>query len=352
MAQDPSKTEKATPKRRAKAREEGSLLRVADLDATIVLWGNFFMFLALGATTITLMGQQMAYFLRKSCVPGTVSQGNLHSLAVDLFTVLLRIVLPFLAANLLIALANQMVQHGFKLNTKALVPKFSRINPAGGFKRIISPKAVVDIIKSLFKFFLIGWMTWSVVAPRMPEILATMHLSLNQSLGFFQHTLFVLYRNIMLVMIGLAGADWFYQRHVFEEGLKMSKQEVREESKDADGNPEIKAKQKSMLMASAMRRILTQVPKASVVITNPTHFAVALRYDEATAAPVLIAKGVDHLALKIRERARNAGVVIVENPPLARAIYHNVGLDQPIPAELYQAVAQVLAYVYRLKGAA
>ena len=132
----------------------------------------------------------------------------------------------------------------------------------------------------------------------------------------------------------------------------MTKQEVKDEAREADGNPEVKSRQRNLLMASAMRRILTQVPKASVVITNPTHFAVALRYDPGTAAPVVVAKGIDHLALKIRERAANSGVVIVENPPLARAIYHNVDLDRPIPADLYQAVAQVLAYVFRLKGAA
>jgi flagellar biosynthetic protein FlhB len=171
-------------------------------------------------------------------------------------------------------------------------------------------------------------------------------------MGYMQETLFILYRNIMLIMLALAGADFMYQRQSFEKSLRMTKQEVKDESRDADGNPEIKNRQKAILMASAMRRILTQVPKASVVITNPTHFAVALKYEPNTAAPVLVAKGVDHLALKIRERATMSGVVIVENPPLARAIYHNVDLDKPIPPDLYQAVAQVLAYVYHLKKGA
>jgi flagellar biosynthetic protein FlhB len=132
----------------------------------------------------------------------------------------------------------------------------------------------------------------------------------------------------------------------------MTKQEVKDETKDAEGNPEIKGRQKQLLFAKAMRRIMVQVPKASVVITNPTHFAVALRYDKDTAAPVVVAKGVDHLALKIRELAGTAGVPVVENPPLARALYHNVPLDHPIPVDLYQAVAQVLAYVYHLKKGA
>jgi flagellar biosynthetic protein FlhB len=210
----------------------------------------------------------------------------------------------------------------------------------------------VDILKSLAKFGIIAWMAYAVMGPRMPVILSTLHLSLNQAVAYTQETLFILYRNIMLIMLALAGADFLYQRQMYEKSLRMTKQEIKDEARDADGNPEIKGRQKSILMASAMRRIMTQVPKASVVITNPTHFAVALRYEPGSAAPVLVAKGVDHLAMKIRERATAAGVVIVENPPLARAIYHNVELDRAIPGELYQAVAQVLAYVFHLKRAA
>jgi len=349
---DPSKTERATPKRREKARKEGSTLRVQDLDATIMLWGNLFMFSALGASTVALMTRSTAYFLRKSCQTGYVDVANLQSLAMDILSILVKVLLPFLAANWLLALGNQLFQHGFQFHMKPLMPKFSKINPASGFQRLFSAKAMVDIVKSLLKFTIIAWMSYSVIAPRMPVILSTMYLSMSQAMGYMQETLFILYRNIMLIMLALAGADFLYQRHTFEQSLRMTKQEVKDESRDSEGNPEIKNRQRAILVASAMRRILTQVPKASVVITNPTHFAVALRYDPNTAAPILVAKGVDHLALKIRERATVAGVVIVENPPLARAIYHNVNLDRPIPPDLYQAVAQVLAYVYHLKRAA
>jgi flagellar biosynthesis protein FlhB len=349
---DPSKTEKATAKRRQKARKEGSLLRVADLDATVMLWSNFFLFLALGATTMGGLSTMMAYLLRNSGQPGYIAEGNLHSLAVDLVYMVMRILGPFLAANFILALSNQLVQHGFKIETSLLKPKFSKLNPATGFSKLFSPQSVANLLKSVFKFAIVAWVAYLVVTPRIPAILATMKLPMAQALEYFRQTLFLLYRDIMLAMIVLAGADFMYQRHVFEKGLRMTKQEVKDEMKDSEGNPEIKGKQKSMVFAAAMRRIITKVPKASVVITNPTHFAVALRYDPTTAAPILVAKGVDHLALKIRERAKEAGVPIVENPPLARAIYHNVDLDQPIPSELYQAVAQVLAYIYRLKGAA
>ena len=349
---DPSKTEKATPKRREKAREEGSLLRVPDLDATVLLWGNLFLFIALGGATMTLMAQIMAFYLRKTAETGFVTQDNLQGLALNLLWLLLQVLLPFLAANLLLAMANQFVQHGFKLNTKALTPKFSKLNPAAGFKRLFSAKAVVDLLKSLLKFVVIAWMAYAVVLPRIPTILATMKMPLNQAMAYLQETLFILYRNVMLVMIFLAGADYLYQRQSFEKGLRMTKQEIKEEAKDSEGNPQIKAKQRAMILSSAMRRIATQVPKASVIITNPTHFAVALRYDQLTAAPVCVAKGADHLAMKIRERAKLSGVPIVENPPLARALYRHVEIDKPIPADLYQAVAQVLAFVYRLRNSA
>jgi flagellar biosynthetic protein FlhB len=349
---DPSKTEKATPKRRQKARSEGSVLKVADLDATVLLWANLFMFTAMGASTMALMAKATAYFLSKSCDAGYVTAGNLQSLAVDIVSILARILLPFLAANWLIALGNQLLQHGFHLEMKPLLPKFTKLNPASGFSRLFSLRSVVELLKSLAKFAIIAWMAYAVLVPRMPTILSTMNLSMNQAMGYMEATLFVLYRNIMLVMLVLAGGDFLFQRFNFEKGMRMTKQEVKDEQRDAEGNPEIKNRQKSILMASAMRRILTHVPKASVVITNPTHFAVALRYEPGSAAPVLVAKGVDHLALKIRERAQVSGVVIVENPPLARAIYHNVALDRPIPSDLYQAVAQVLAYVYHLKRGA
>ena len=349
---DPSKTEKATPKRREKAREEGSLLKVPDLDSTIMLWGNLFLFVALGGATFTLMGQVMAFYLRKTGEIGYINPGNLQPLATGVLMVILKILLPFLGANLLLSLSNQFLQHGFKISPKLMAPKFSKLNPATGFKRLFSTKAVVELFKSLLKFIVIAWMAYAVVVPRMPTILATMKMPLNQSLAYLQETLFLLYRNVMLVMIFLAGADFIYQKQAFEKGLRMSKQEVKEEAKDAEGNPQIKAKQKSMLFASAMRRVMTQVPKASVVITNPTHFAVALRYDEKTAAPVCVAKGADHLAFKIRERATASGVPIVENPPLARALYRTVDIDKPIPSDLYQAVAQVLAFVYRLRHSA
>lgn len=351
MAQDPGRTEKATPRRRQKAREEGSVPRSADFDSAILLWGNFFLFLGLGGATLALMVQQVAHFLQLAR-PGALAEAGLVSLLGDVLQIVGRLLLPFLGLNLLLALGAGFAQRGFTFSAKPLQPKFDRLNPAQGFKRLFSTKALVDLVKSLAKFALLAWVAYAVLEPRIPALIATLKLPLGQSMNLFQAAVFALYRNVMLAMLVLAMADFAWQRSSFEKSIRMTKQEVKDEGKDAEGNPEVKQRQRSIMMAAARRRMLAEVPKATVVVTNPTHVAVALRYDERSTAPICVAKGLDHLALKIREKAREAGVPILERPDLARALYRTVALEKAIPQDLYQAVAQVLAFVYRLRGAA
>lgn len=351
MAQDPGRTEKATPKRRRKARDEGSVPRSTDFDGALLLWGNFFLFLGLGGATLALLARQVAHFLQMAR-PGVLEEAGRVSLLGDVMMILGRLLLPFLGLNLFIALVSGFAQRGFTFSAQPLQPKFERLNPAQGFKRIFSSRALVDLVKSLAKFALLAWVAWAVVEPRIPVLLGTLKLPLGASLELFQSAVFALYRNVMLAMLVIAVADFAWQRFSWEKSIRMTKQEVKDENKDSDGSPEIKQKQKAIMMAVARRRMLTEVPKATVVVTNPTHVAVALRYDEKSSAPICVAKGLDHLALKIRERAREAGVPILERPELARALYRSVDMDKPIPRDLYQAVAQVLAFVYRLRGAA
>ena len=351
MAQSPDHTEKATPKRRQKAREEGSVPRSNDFDGAVLLWGNYFLFLGLGGATLALLVKQVAHFLMLA-QPGALSEAGRVTLLMDVVSVLGRLLLPFLGLNLLVALATGFGQRGFSFSAKPLQPKFDRLNPAQGFKRIFSTKAVVDLFKSLAKFALLAWVAWAVLEPRIPVLMGTLKLSLPQAMDIFQSALFALYRNVMLAMLILALADFAWQRSSWEKSIRMTKQEVKDEAKDSEGNPEIKMKQKSIMQAAARRRMLAEVPKATVIVTNPTHVAIALRYDKDMAAPICVAKGLDHLALKIRERARETGVPTLERPELARALYRVVEVDKPIPHDLYQAVAQVLAFVYRLRGAA
>jgi flagellar biosynthetic protein FlhB len=352
MAHDPSRTEKATPKRREKAREEGSVLKVQDLDSTLLFGANMFLFLALWSATLTLLAKEVEFFLRQASSGNPILDGNLGKSALEFFWILLRILLPYLGVNFIIAFAIQFLQHGFKPTLKPLKPKFSKMNPVNGLKRIFSMKSTVELLKGLFKLLIIFWAAYIVISPNLLILMQALKMPITQGLSLMQDVIFQLYRNVLLAMLVVAGIDFLYQRFQFEKNIRMTKQEIKDEMKDAEGDPLIKGKQRSMMMQASMRRIVTQVPKATVVITNPTHFAVALLYDSETPAPMCVAKGLDHLALKIREQASKAGVPIIENPPLARLLYRSVELDRPIPAGLYQAVAQVLAYVYKLKGAA
>jgi flagellar biosynthetic protein FlhB len=301
---------------------------------------------------MALVTQQTAYYLKCAGERTALLDGDIGRLGADFLWILLKILIPYLAVNFIFALLIQFVQHGFKPTFKPLQPKFSKLNPINGFKRIFSIKSTVELLKGIIKLIIIHWVAYLVIAPKMPTILQSLWTSLDQGVALFQTTLFQLYRNVLIAMIIVAAIDYLYQKYHFEKTLRMTKQEVKDEHKDAEGNPEIKGKQRSMMMQAAMRRIVTQVPKASVVITNPTHYAVALLYGAETPAPVCVAKGVDHMALKIKERANVTGIPIIENPPLARLLYRTADIDKPIPPDLYHAVAQVLAYVYKLKNGA
>lgn len=349
MAHDPSRTEKATPKRREKAREEGSAPRSMDFDSTLLLWGNYFLLLILGGFMVTLLSRQMAQ-LFKLARPGALA--DVGALVQHVGVDLARVLLPFLGANFILALLIQLAQRGLHIHGKPMQPKFSRMNPVTGFGRLFSVRSLMELTKSLAKFLILAWVAWAVIAPRIPGILGTLNTSLPQSLDLLHETLFLLYRNVMLAMLVVAGADFAYQHHHFEKSIRMTKQEIKDEAKDTEQSPEVKGRLKSLMLSAAQRRMLAAVPKATVVISNPTHFAVALRYEAGDPAPTCVAKGVDFMALKIREKAKASGVTIVEDPPLARALHGSVRVNQSIPKGLYLAVAQVLAYVYRLKGAA
>ncbi len=320
-----------------------------DFDSTLLLWGNYFLLLMAGGFTLALMGQQMTQLFREAR-PGALADIGLLVRRVGFDTG--RILLPYLGANFLIALLVQMAQRGLHVTGKPLQPKFSRLNPVAGFGRLFSVRSLVELLKSLAKFFILAWVAYLVIGPRLQGMLGTLNAPLGQSLAFLGDTLFVLYRNVLLAMVVVAVADFAYQRFHYEKSIRMTKQEVKDESRDTEQSPEVKGKLRNLMLSAAQRRMLAAVPKATVVISNPTHFAVALRYERGDAAPLCLAKGVDFMAIRIREKARASGVVVVENPPLARALHASVRVDRPIPRDLYHAVAQVLAFVYRLKGAA
>ncbi len=251
----------------------------------------------------------------------------------------------------MLSIVVNMMQFKFKVSTKPLKPKFSKLNPVSGMKRLFSMEKLIELLKSIAKIAIIMWVVYSTVKDDWVYLMKFYEMPLNQAIQLVGDVVINLGLKISLVFMIVAFADLFYQRYKFNEDIKMTKQEVKDEYKNAEGDPQIKSKQRQKMRQASQRRMMQNVPKADVVITNPTHFAVAIRYDASEApAPRVLAKGADYLAQRIKDIARENNVEIVENKPLARMLYANVEVGQEVPPELYQAVAEVLAMVYKMQG--
>ena len=269
-----------------------------------------------------------------------------------LLTVLL-ICAPFFAVGFLTAFLCDLVQVGFKPTSKPLQPKLSKLNPVSGMKKIFSTRKIFELIKSLLKLAIMAAVIISYFSGRQESIFLLYDMPLKQAIGLMGSFIIDLGIRIAAAYMIIAFADLIYQRRKFHKDMMMTKQEVKDEFKNTEGNPEVKSAQKRRMMQASRRRMMQELPKADVVITNPTHYAVAIRYDaEEADAPIVVAKGADYVAQKIKEVAKEHNVEIVENKPLARMLYANVEIGEMVPPELYKAVAEVLAYVYHLKGKA
>lgn len=240
---------------------------------------------------------------------------------------------------------------GWKISGKPLKPELSKFNPINGFKRMFSKDSLFELVKSIVKVALVMYVAYSEIKDRQGELFVIYDMELLQAVALIAGLIVDVGLKTSLVYLIVGIADLIYQKHKFKEEMKMTKQEVKDEYKNTEGDPQIKGRQRQRMREASQRRMMQDVPKADVVITNPTHYAVAIRYDaEVSKAPVVVAKGEDFLAAKIKEVARENQVEIVENKPLARMLYANVNVGAEIPPELYQAVAEVLAMVYNLKG--
>ena len=350
------KTELATAKKLKDAREEGKVAKSRELNSAfdlIVLFLCLKIFVSyVGQKLISIFTTiygQMADFV-------SINEKDLSTQAVaSIFTnVILQwmlIVLPFFAFGFIIALLVSIVQVGWKVSTKPMKPELSKFNPINGFKRMFSKDSVFELVKSIIKIGLIAYMAYASIRDHQNELFILYDLELKQAVALVGGLVIDVGFKISLVYLIVGIADFVYQKHKFNEDMKMTKQEVKDEFKNTEGDPQIKGRQRRKMQEVSQKRMMQDVPKADVVITNPTHFAVALRYDtKESTAPVVVAKGADYVAQKIKEIAKDNKIEIVENKPLARMIYHNVDLGAEIPPELYQAVAEVLAYVYRLKN--
>ena len=345
-----SKTEDPTPKRMRDAREKGDVPLSREVNNWFVLLG-FAIFIAffLAGFAFDALETGRYYFVNLHLIrleePGASSE--FASTAWRLFLLLS---VPFGVA-VVFALAGALIQNGLILTVEPIKPKLSKINPIQGFKRLFSMRSLVEFGKSLVKLMLITGAITLVILPAMDRMPRMVGETIDGVIGDLADAALLIVIVVLALMTVIAGIDWMYQRYEHNKKLRMTKQQVRDEYKQTEGDPQIKARLRQIRQQRARARMMQNVPQADVVVTNPTHYAVALKYDQATMqAPVLTAKGQDLIALKIREIAEENDVPIVENPPLARALHAGVELDQEVPPDHYQAVAEIIGYVMRLKS--
>ncbi|MBJ6363393.1 flagellar biosynthesis protein FlhB [Paenibacillus sp. MAHUQ-46] len=343
------KTEKATPKKKQESRKKGQVAKSMEVPASFILLFVFMSFLMLGGFyKERLVGMFGSTFETRLSMEITI--GNVGVLFKNLIIECLLLLAPLFAIAIVVALLGNYIQFGFLLTGHPLMMKLSKINPIEGFKQIFSMRSLVEFLKSILKLVIIGTVVGMTLWGEKDHILALGSVPIEQIFSFAASITLSLGVKIGALLVVLALMDYMYQRFDFEKKLRMSKQDLKDEYKKTEGNPVIKGRIRERQRKMALQRMMQEVPKADVVITNPTHFAIALRYDGTEMeAPEIIAKGMDYVALKIREIAKENGIVLIENKPLARALYERAEIGDTIPADLFQAVAEVLAYVYKLK---
>ncbi len=346
------KTEEATPKKLQDARKEGQVARSQELSTAVMLLAFFVavkVFVGFIGTRFLGSFKDLYQVIDVYAVDefGPAMGGAfLRDGLVDI----LWICLPLFAVAVVVAFIVTIAQVKWQVTTKPLKPKFNKFNPINGFKRIFSKDKLFELIKDVIKIALIFYVAYSDLKKGAESVVLLYDFSLNQAVVYVGDFVISLGIKLSAIYLIVGFADYIYQKLKFKKDLMMSKQEVKDEYKQQEGDPQVKGKIKSKMREVSQRRMMQKLPEADVVITNPTHFACAIKYDkEVSEAPVLIAKGADYLAQKIKETAKEHDIPIVENKPLARMLYYNVDLDSEIPRELYQMTAEVLAYVYKLK---
>ena len=347
------KTEKATPKKLDDARKEGRVAKSTDLINGVMLLLMFFVLRIFGSFMANGFMESFTKYYNKTAdiAMEIFDVKQAVNLANEMVFDIVIACLPVLIGSFIVAFMGNIVQVGWKVTAKPLKPKLDRLNPVGGLKRMFSQEKVVELIKSILKVLAIAIVAYNEVKDRWKFILNLYDFEFMQAIvNIFDIVLDVGIKiSIIFVIIGLA--DFVYQKWKHLHDLKMSKQEVKDEMKQSEGDPLVKGRIRQKMREGARRRMMQELPKADVVITNPTHFAVAIKYDKEKAeAPYVLAKGADFVAANIKEAAKQYDIEIVENKPLARMLYYNVEIGEQIPPELYQMVAEVLAYVYSIKN--
>ncbi len=349
------RTEPATAKKLKDARDDGKVAKSRELTSSFELIALFLVLkIFLSYIGNGFLGVFSIFYNK---IPDVVTDfgmggqtGTVSALLTQVLLEMLLIALPFLAVGFIVSFVANLLQVGLKASAKPLQPKFDKFNPVNGLKRIISKDSIFELLKSILKVAVIFYVAYSSIKGEANKLFLLYDIPLNQALSLLGGIIIDTGLRISIVYLVIGIADFIYQKRKFNEDMKMTKQEIKDEYKNSEGDPEIKGRQKQRMREASQRRMMQDVPKADVVITNPTHLSVAVRYKAGEDdAPLVLAKGEDYVALKIREVAKESNVPIMENKPLARAIYATVDIGQQIPPELYQAVAEILAVVYNNK---
>ena len=346
------RTEPASQKKLEDARNRGSVAKSMDLNAAIVLLTGLATLTIFGTTVTEQLSSLLRYIFTNAAVI-TVDRGTIGDLAAKATLFLGACLIPILAAFFVVGFISNVAQVGLKFSSEALIPKWNRLNPLSGIKKVmLSAHSMVEMIKGIFKTMLLGIVGYSVLKGLIENAVMLADSDVMNIAQFLVSSTSEVVLKCGMAFTVIAAADYFYQKFEFGKQMRMTKQEVKDEFKTMEGDPQIKGRIKTIQRQIAYKRMMTDVPTASVVVTNPTHFAVALKYETGKmSAPKVVAKGADLIALKIKEIAKAHNVPIVEDKPLARALYAAADVGDDIPEKLFQAVAQILAYIYRLKQA-
>ena len=342
------RTEEATQQRREDFRKRGQVAQTRELSAVFLLFSSLMVVWLMSSFFFRQIAELFQQAIGDTMV-ASVRGGDYLHLAGFATTKLALLVLPVLGVMWVIGFASTLVQVGFMYNEEALEWKWERLDPVQGFRRMFSMRALIEGFKACLKLTVILGLSYWLLKDQIETLPRLMSFSISEIIGFLGSLTTRLLMGVGLFMLTLSGLDYMYQRWELEKEMRMTKQEVKEEVKSREGDPMIRARIKRVQREFAQKRMMEEIPKADVIVTNPTHIAVALKYDANMVAPAVIAKGADLIAEKIRELAREHNIPIVENKPLARTMFKTLKIGQAIPKELYTAVAEVLSYVYRLK---
>ncbi len=344
------RTERATPRRREEAKKKGQIPKSREICSVMVLFTGGSVLFFLGSFMVRQISELTIQYLGQvGSLP--LNPDNIQGLNLRVIQSILIILAPVLIAVFVISFLTHYVQSGPLLAVETVKPEWSKVNPLKGFGRIFSKQSLAELIKSIFKILIIGGVAYTLIKKEMSSVLLLTGQNPSTTLQYLRSISWSLLLKVGLVMFVLAGADYLFQRWSYERNLRMTKQEVKEEMKSTEGDPLIKSRIRSIQRQLARRRMMAEVPKADVIITNPTHLAIALRYQiKEMEAPKVVAKGAGWIAEKIIHIAREHQIPLIENKPLAQTLYRSVEIGQMIPSSLYQVVADILAYVYRIKN--